>query len=150
MIITAITEVLLRAVIGCYLVIAAVSDLREKRVKVKWMVICGIVFIPLGAASVFLADKALLPHLTGALFGGIFLLLGYVTRETVGYADGWSIVLIGLYLGFRNVVLITCIGLFAAAVFSGILLGIKKVSRKTEFPFLPFLAGGYIIWQLAV
>lgn len=143
-------ERIMDMVIGGYLCIAAISDLRNKKVAVRWMLVCAILFVPLGAARILQEENFLISQLMGAALGGLFLLLGYLTKEAVGYADGWSMVLIGLYLGAGAVLFITCVSLMASAVFAGALLFLRKAGRKSTFPFLPFLAGAYLLWCLPV
>lgn len=143
-------ERIMYSVIGGYLCIAAISDLRKKRVAVRWMLVCAILLVPLGAARALQEKNFLISQLMGAVPGVLFLLLGYVTKEAVGYADGWSIVLIGLYLGAGAVLFIMCVSLMASALFAGVLLCLKKAGRKSAFPFLPFLAGAYVLWCLPV
>ena len=43
-----------------------------------------------------------------------------------------------------SVIQMLCIGFFLAAFWSGILLVIRKKSRDTEIPLMPFLLAGYI------
>lgn len=141
-------EGMMRVVMGCYLGIAAVSDIRKGLIQVKWMLLCGILLVPLQTAGILWEDKVFAGQLMGAAFGGLFLLIACATGEAVGYADGWSIVLLGLYFGLQAVVFITCLSLAAAAAYSGILLCLKRVHKKSVFPFLPFLAGAFILWCL--
>lgn len=83
---------------------------------------------------------------TGALLSLIpgmgFLLLSFLTREKVGYGDGWVLLMIGLFSGFFQCFLILLIGLFLESLVAVILLVLKKIQRDKEIPFSPFLLLG--------
>lgn len=99
--------------------------------------ICGILY------SIFqgrpLSD-ILIPMGIGVMFLGI----GFASREAVGAGDGWVLLALGTVLSTEIYLRMLCVGLFLAAVWSGILLVICRKSRKTEIPLIPFLAAGYI------
>ena len=71
-----------------------------------------------------------------------FLLLGFLTREKVGYGDGWVLLMIGLFSGFFQCFLILLIGLLLESTVAIILLVLKKIQRDKEIPFSPFLLLG--------
>ena len=83
---------------------------------------------------------------TAALFSLIpgmgFFLLSFLTREKVGYGDGWVLMMIGLFSGFSRCFLILLIGLLMESVAAVILLAFKKIQRDKEIPFSPFLLLG--------
>lgn len=134
--------------IGGYLLFAAISDIKTRQLSRNVILLCAALFLPF--AIVGLYDKELQPmqHILGAAFGGIFLGIGYATKEALGYADGWSIVLIGLYLGLRPAMFIACCALFLAALQSMLLLGVKKAKKSSTFPFLPFLFAAFLLWNV--
>lgn len=83
---------------------------------------------------------------TGALLsllpGAGFFLLSFLTREKVGYGDGWVLLMIGLFSGFSRCFLILLIGLLLESTVAVILLALKKIQRDNEIPFSPFLLMG--------
>ena len=82
-----------------------------------------------------LAALSLLPGLG-------FFLLSFLTREKVGYGDGWVLLMIGLFLGVYRCFLILLIGLMSESVVAIVLLTLGKINRDREIPFVPFLLLG--------
>lgn len=61
-----------------------------------------------------------------------------------GAGDCWILLALGALLDTETYIRMLCIGFFLAAFWSGILLVIRRKSRKTEIPLVPFLLAGYI------
>lgn len=84
--------------------------------------------------------------------GFCFLLLSLLTDQAVGIGDGLLLTALGTVLEVEEMLFTVCIGLFAAAVWSLLLLTVWKKGRKAEIPFIPFLWIGYVggcyIWRL--
>ena len=57
---------------------------------------------------------------------------------------GGRLLALGALLDTEIYIRMLCIGFFLAAFWSGILLVIRRKSRKTEIPLVPFLLAGYI------
>lgn len=70
--------------------------------------------------------------------GAVLLLLGFFSREQIGYGDGWLILALGMWLELPELLGMLFLGfglltLWAAAV------------RKGELPLVPFLTAAYVI-----
>lgn len=89
----------------------------------------------MGEEGVTAAALSLIP-------GAGFFLLSFLTREKVGYGDGWVLLMIGLFSGFSRCFLILLIGLLLESTVAVILLMLKKIQRDNEIPFSPFLLLG--------
>ena len=85
--------------------------------------------------------------LSGALPGVLLLLLALLTG-LVGYGDGIVLTAVGVLVGLRESVLILTVGLVLAAVCSVVLLALGKAGRKTQIPFLPFMAVAWILVEV--
>ena len=72
----------------------------------------------------------------------VFWMLSFITREKVGYGDGWVLLMIGLYVGFMECVLILMAGLIMESVFMLVLLVLGKIHKDGEVAFVPFLLLG--------
>lgn len=95
------------------------------------------------------AGKGIWITLGASLLPGImFWMISFVTKEKVGYGDGWVLIMIGLFAGFTRCFLILLIGLIAESVILLILLIFRKVNKDGEVPFVPFLllGLGVITW----
>ena len=143
-------------IVFIFLVTGTVWDIKRKTVPVKYLVIWGVVCVIYTGFRVFLFNdtKILREILQGVLPGGIGLFLAYVTREQIGYGDGWVIAFIGWLLGIKAVLIYVFLALTAVTAFSIGLLVLQKAKRKTRIPFIPFLLltgcistiGGGFLW----
>ncbi|MDE6639635.1 MAG: hypothetical protein K2K63_03855 [Acetatifactor sp.] len=127
-----------------WLVPMSIMDTRSKRVPV-WMLWIGSA----AAIGVLLYDgingglngwqecRALLP-------GVILLAVAYATGKA-GPADGVILMLLGVFMGYEDCVAASLGGLFLIALFSVVLLTLRRVKRDTRIPFVPFLAVGWLI-----
>jgi len=79
--------------------------------------------------------------LIGAAFGFAFFGIQYVISKGrwVGSGDIRLGILMGLLMGFDKTILALALAYIAGAIFSTLLLISKKVTKKTEIPFAPFL-----------
>lgn len=74
--------------------------------------------------------------------GIFFWVLSFMTREKVGYGDGWVLLMIGLFIGFIKCFQVLLIGLAAESMILLVLLAFRKVHKDGEIPFVPFLLLG--------
>lgn len=88
----------------------------------------------------------------GAIVGGVILLFFGVLgrwmfrKESIGMGDVKLLILIGIYVGFPEVVYSLFLGVFVAGLF--ILLGMlmKKIRLHDTIPFGPFIAFGTFVY----
>ena len=88
--------------------------------------------------------------LTGLLPGGLSLVLSFLTREQIGYGDGWVLLIVGSMVGGESIWHIWMAGLLASFAVSAVLLILRKASGKKRLPFVPFLLFGYVVTLLGV
>jgi len=125
-------------VLFLFLAVCAVFDGLYKQIPlaVVWLgmlaAVCFQIFGGMGVAKLFAMAVSLLP-------GMGFFLLGFLSKERVGYGDGWVLLMIGLFLGIYRCFLILLVGLLAESAVAIVLLAFRKIKRNSEIPFLPFL-----------
>ena len=73
-----------------------------------------------------------------------FLAVSKVSGEALGYGDSILITILGIFLGFWNILSVLMAAFLLAAVFSAVMLARRGFTRKSSFPFVPFLAAAYI------
>jgi leader peptidase (prepilin peptidase)/N-methyltransferase len=124
-----------------FLVICAVWDAVKKEIPliVVWIGMAAAVI--LRAAGVIETESW---EMMGAAFmpGVMFWVISYVTREKVGYGDGWILLLIGLFIGAAKCIAVLMTALFVESIFLILLLALRKINRDKEVPFVPFLLVG--------
>ena len=106
-------------------------------------------------ASFFLTDNNLRLALAGAVAGFIFFYLAYLLGRrlfgpgALGFGDVTLATMMGAMLGFQRIFFALVLGILLAGVFGLLALASRRASRRTYFPYGPFLAiGGIttIIW----
>jgi Type IV leader peptidase family. len=123
-----------------FLLVCACYDVKMQRIPVWLLVFGGI-----GAAIIrVILQENWWVYIAGILLGSTFLLVSKMTKEALGYGDSVLILILGAFVGLRNMLLVLVIAFASAAVFSIFVLAFKKMSRKKRFPFVPFLLGGFI------
>ena len=129
---------------------AAVCDIKTKTVPnslvLAMLAAWAIIMVPklifdIGAASALLAGSAL----GFAVGGGLFLLAYFISRKGLGGGDVKFMAAAGLYLGYESTLSSMLLGTVLAAIFSLVLIVLKKIGRKDTIPLAPFLLTGILI-----
>lgn len=118
------------------LILCTYYDIRFKKLPVFILVIFAIIIIIINGLEDSLFSRAVFFRI---IPGTVFLMLALMTRQAVGYGDGIIIILLGLSLGSKRCITVVFIGLVLSSVFSLYILLLKKGSRQTRLPFVPFL-----------
>ena len=130
------------ALLFIILMITSIQDLRKKKVSLSLL---GVSFlstlVTLGLQEGMLFN---MNHLWGSCIGICLCLISILTRGAIGWGDGLVFVIIGFGLGFSHTLNILFVSLFLSALFSIGLVVIKKVSKKTTIPFIPFVFLGFM------
>ncbi len=128
-------------VLFLFLAVCAVFDGFSRKVPlaVVWLGMFLAVCLRIGGA---MGESGLMEAALSLLPGAGFFLLGFLTREKVGYGDGWALLMIGLFSDLYRCFLILLFGLIAESAVAVVLLALQKINRNHEIPFLPFLLLG--------
>ena len=141
-----------------YLLILSIFDCRERKVPIALLLggvlgLCLLIFVEMGCGTVLGEELGRLSlrdawreWLLGAL-PGVFLVLVAVLTRKAGVADGVVLMEIGICLGYRITLLLLCISLMLMSLLCVPLLLMRRVKRKTELPYLPFLTGALLLWN---
>ena len=128
-----------------FLIIVAVRDIQMRKISIYALITGGILSV---LYQVIEGKMDILLILGGVLTGGMFLLISKVTGEGVGYGDSFLILVLGIYLGFYQLLIVLSAAFFLLLCVSLPVLWFKKMSGKCTVPFLPFLTGGYLCFVL--
>ena len=124
-----------------FLAVCSVFDGLQKKIPlvVVWLGILTAICLRLNG---IMGEEDVTGALLSLIPGTGFFLLSFLTREKVGYGDGWVLLMIGLFSGFSRCFMILLIGLLLESMVAIILLVLKKIQRDREIPFSPFLLLG--------
>ncbi len=134
------------------LVLATISDLVE-RVVPLWMIfacasissILTVVNISDGIVSPEESVMSLVPGL-------LLLAVAFFSKGGIGYGDGLIALACGPAFGWLRITEGLCLAFLLSALFSLLLILLRRAGRNTSFPFVPFLtsAMGVILWTEGV
>lgn len=121
--------------------VCAIYDIRVRAVP-RWLLLVGSALA--AAARIAGIGQGTWTYVWGGMLGVGFMLFSKYTDETLGYADSWMIFVLGIYMGIRKLAVSLCIAFLMAGIWGIGKITIQKKGRKEVFPFLPFLAVGYL------
>ncbi len=117
------------------------EDMRKKEVPLE---IYPVFLLPV--IILHLAQRDWLNPLVAVVLAGIFYLLAKYSKQAIGYGDAVAIPLLCLLGGFQTAGVIILMALVLVGTVGLVLLISRKANRKTEVPFIPFLAAAYLIY----
>lgn len=128
---------------GICLLIQGIWDIRTKEIP-SW------ISIGLGSCSLF---YSLCSHREWESFGlalipgVICLLVGFCTRQAVGYGDGILLCSLAMLYSLEELMGFLVIAFLCAGIVGLILLVVFHKSGKYELPFVPYLFIGWMMWH---
>ncbi len=125
--------------------VIALIDWKKQKIYLPMVIVIGCVGLGI---HIFLMDMTIADIFWGVLPGAIMLLLGYFTEERIGYGDGFTFIMTGIYLGGRNNLTLLVISSVLAGFYALILLIIRKKNRQDRIAYVPFVLLGYIILMI--
>lgn len=124
-----------------YLIVLSWMDIRSRKLSL-WLLLAGI---PASVISgIFAADIPAVLLTAGGAVGILFLIISRSTGEAFGYGDSILIMVMGSFLGFWNILSVLTAAFLLAAVFSAVMMASRGFTRKSAFPFVPFLTAAYL------
>ena len=128
-----------------FLVIAAVEDLKERKISI---VLC-MVFGSMGGIINYITNgHSLGERVSGVLLGFIFIGISVLTKEKIGLGDSLVIFVLGFLLGGTIGFRIVMWGFVICSLTSIAAIILFKKKGNYCFPFVPFLLLGTIMEYL--
>ena len=119
-----------------FLAVLAVQDIKEKKVSIYKLLISAAMAV---IYWIFKGEFSWQELLWNAIPGVMLLLLSIITKENIGYGDGLTVIVLGLWTGIWFTFHVLCAGLMLSGVYAAIYL----VKKKGEtIPLIPFLLIG--------
>ena len=126
------------------LIIQTVWDCRWMRIPIAVTAIGG----GIGLVCSVMSHRMWIELLLALVPGVICLLLGYLTREAIGYGDGFLLCAMGCYVSLEQMVEILVIASLCGGLCALFLLVSKRKRGKDNLPFVPFLLIGAVVQSL--
>ncbi len=122
----------------------SLEDLLTQKISL-WMI---LLHLSLGAGNLFFIDVK--DVFFDAAPGIVFLLIGALSGEKIGYGDGLVVLSLGLYMGLQGLMDCILIGNFfvLAAITIDMIFAQKRSNTNREIPYIPCLFGGLAVSYL--
>jgi leader peptidase (prepilin peptidase)/N-methyltransferase len=80
--------------------------------------------------------------------GVLVMIFAKLSREYVGYGDGWVLLSLGCFLSVDDLVGLCMISLTCAGLVALFMILVMRRGRQTQIPFVPFLLIGYVVIRI--
>lgn len=110
-------------------------------------ILAGLGFVIYRAVS---GQDAFWTMAADVLPGTLLLACGFITEGKIGKGDGYMVLAIGLFLGWEICTAILAAACLLAALYAGIGLLLRKLTRRSKISFAPFLLLGTLLVRMAV
>lgn len=118
------------------------ADIRTRELPVLYLILSGM----LGTGIYIWKQPFSVWSLLGGMGVGVSLLMCSVfSRESIGKGDGYLFCVTGIFLGFRENLILLIISLMMCAVGALVLLTVKRCGRKFQMPFIPFVLAADVL-----
>lgn len=129
-----------------YFIILSIWDIRERQIP-QYMLVAGtaIASVILGI-NVFVVGDVFWKMLTafcGIIPGVGAMVLAKVSGK-IGMGDGWVLLIVGLVSDYKICIAVLGVSMLLMASYSIIMLIVRRVTRDTMLPYLPFLTAAWL------
>lgn len=124
------------------LVLQSIWDCKCRQIPLAITVAGGVI----GLCVSIMTERSYTDMIMGFFPGAICLVIGWITREAIGYGDGFLLCAMGMYLSAENIVAIVTIASFFAGIVGLILMVFGKKKGNDQLPFVPFLLMASVIY----
>lgn len=132
-----------------YLFWGSIQDIKTKTISSDYLnlgMALGIFFLISGLKQKSIGMEEIMISL---IPGSLLLVWGKVSKEKIGYGDGFLFLILGMCLEGVKVWYLCQLAFFLSAVYSVFMMGRKRLSRESKFAFVPFLLISYLVlWRM--
>ncbi|MBO6111797.1 MAG: prepilin peptidase [Lachnospiraceae bacterium] len=133
---------LINTFLGIFLIICSITDIKFKEIRLNIL----IVFALAGVVLFFIyRPVSLFEEIMGLFTGLVFIGLWALTEGKIGLGDGLLMTVTGIYLGGRENAFMVMTAMLLSAVFSIVILILKKGDRNARFAFAPFILISFVL-----
>lgn len=148
-------RIMMKIIILLYIMVLSIFDIRERKVPVLLLAIgagfalfraiISDVVMQWNNDIIFNVKTIIIASLPGMILLGMALI-----TQNAGTADGIVLSILGILSDWKSAVLTLSISLFIMGAYSVILLLLRKVNKKSEIPFIPFMCLAYTIYAFMI
>ncbi len=131
------------------LIIASILDIRKKVISIWMLLMLCTVAVCFGAVELYDGMTTVGELMLSLLPGSLMLAAALLSRQRLGIGDGLLALCIGPIFGPRLLLAGACLAFLLSALFSIVLLVLRRGNRHTGIPFIPFLTSAMGVVTLA-
>lgn len=135
--------------LNLYLLWGTLQDIKEKRISFLYLRIGVILSLLFFIGEGIHLDLNVMVVFLSLVPGLIFLLIAKVSKEKIGLGDGWLFLIIAAWVGTETTWIIWYGSLLLSALFSIVMVILKKYKMQSQLPFIPFIWLAHLfLWSL--
>lgn len=134
-----------------YFLAASVYDVKNREIPLFVSAVAACLLFVIRLYLVCRGEMPLQTAFLGVGIGIVLLIVSALTKGEIGSGDGIMFIVSGLVSGFYENGVLLFVSLVFTAAAGSVLVVVKRVGRKYELPFAPFVFAGYgviCIWKL--
>lgn len=130
------------------LMILSLEDIRNKTISIGWLVAAGFIaavqrLYMLAEDTADVEETTILVIVVGVVFIVLMVLMCTVMKS-MGTGDMCLLLIIGLGKGMVTAVIVYMAASMLLAVAGGVMMIMKRITRRTQMPFVPYISVAYI------
>lgn len=133
----------INSIVSIFVFLAMIIDIKEYIIPdeiIVAMTILGLITYPINPYTTVLSS------LIGFVgFGGIMMFLSKISEGQVGMGDAKLLAVLGIWLGFKSCFMVFLYALILGGLYGMLLMVVRRITKKTEIPFVPFVMMGIVI-----
>lgn len=122
-----------------FMTICTITDIKNRTVSGAALIVFGILSL---IYMLVCRDIDRYGILYSLLPGAFLLAVSLCSKESIGYGDGFLLLILGAFMGFEICFMTAVSGFLLSALTAVVLLMAKRVNGKSRMPFAPFLTLG--------
>ena len=130
----------------CFMVSCLYTDIKYRFIRVDVCVVSGVFALILNLCQNHSPENIL----AGIIPGCALLIFSFFSNEKLGYGDCMVVMVLGVILGPQIIIEIMMTSMVLLFIYCVYLIVIRRKSKKTDIPFVPFIFAGNIIYILKI
>lgn len=127
-----------------FLIPCSITDFRKKKISMKWCLIGGLGAI---GYQLFCKKQQILFLGSSLSIGIILLVIAKISRQSIGYGDGIVFLVLGMWIGIWNSIVLLLFALIGSSIVSLFLILVIKKKKTYKIAFIPFVLAAYIMLE---
>lgn len=128
-------------VLCIFLALLSLEDIRKKQIRL-WPIL--LLFLWQLGFLIWENSGDWRNYLAGMTVGLVLCLASVLSKGVIGMGDGLVISLLGLCVGWKEVLAILALAFFAAGLVAMAYIALKK-GKTARLPFIPYIYVGYVL-----